>query len=89
MLLIPCPYCGDREESEFACGGEAHVTRPNPATADDASWTQYLHYRANPKGVLRERWFHARGCRRWFNILRHSVTHEIHAAYRIGEVPAP
>jgi Sarcosine oxidase, delta subunit family len=24
MLLIPCPWCGEREETEFRCGGEAH-----------------------------------------------------------------
>ena len=28
MLLIPCPYCGEREESEFHQGGEAHIERP-------------------------------------------------------------
>ena len=28
MLLITCPYCGQRDESEFACGGEAHIARP-------------------------------------------------------------
>ena len=31
MLLIKCPYCGERDQSEFTNGGEAHVTRPkNP-----------------------------------------------------------
>jgi hypothetical protein len=24
MLLIPCPWCGPRDASEFTCGGEAH-----------------------------------------------------------------
>ena len=28
MLLIPCPYCGERPEIEFAYGGEAHIARP-------------------------------------------------------------
>ena len=28
MLLIPCPFCGEREETEFHCGGEAHIQRP-------------------------------------------------------------
>ena len=28
MLVINCLYCGPREESEFACGGEAHIARP-------------------------------------------------------------
>ena len=25
MILINCPYCGEREQSEFTNGGEAHV----------------------------------------------------------------
>ena len=28
MLIIPCPYCGPRDEIEFTCGGEAHIARP-------------------------------------------------------------
>ncbi|MGH7319036.1 MAG: sarcosine oxidase subunit delta, partial [Candidatus Rokuibacteriota bacterium] len=30
---------------------------------------------------------HAQGCRRWFNLVRHTVTHDILAVYRIGERP--
>jgi len=88
MLLIPCPWCGERNESEFVCGGEAHIERPQP-DADHERWAHYLHYRANPQGIVRERWLHARGCRRWFNVLRDTATHEIRAAYRIGEPPPP
>ncbi|MFT9198192.1 sarcosine oxidase subunit delta, partial [Gluconobacter oxydans] len=25
MLLIRCPYCGERAEVEFSNGGEAHI----------------------------------------------------------------
>ena len=28
MLIITCPFCGPRDEVEFACGGEAHIARP-------------------------------------------------------------
>ena len=28
MLLIACPYCGERPEIEFTYGGEAHLARP-------------------------------------------------------------
>ena len=88
MLLIPCPWCGPREEVEFQCGGEAHIARPpDPNAVSDAEWAQYLFMRNNPKGVLAERWVHAQGCRRWFNLLRHTVSHEILGAYRIGERP--
>ena len=88
MLLITCPYCGQRDESEFACGGEAHIARPLQTDAlTDQQWGDYLFMRTNPKGVHFERWNHARGCRRWFNAARHTVTHEIIATYKMGEPP--
>jgi len=87
MLRIGCPYCGVRDEEEFRFGGESHVTRPGPEAAD-ASWGDYLFNRGNPKGVQYERWLHAFGCSRWFNVARNTLTHEILAVYRMGE-PKP
>ena len=88
MMLIPCPWCGPRDEVEFRYGGEAHIVRPlDPAALDDAAWADYLHMRANPKGALAERWLHWAGCRRWFNLLRDTASHRILAVYRIGESP--
>ena len=67
MLLISCPWCGPRDESEFSCGGEAHIVRPlDPDALDEAAWADYLFMRANPKGRQRERWCHSHGCARWF-----------------------
>ena len=90
MLLIACPWCGPREEIEFGYGGQAHVAYPeHPLDTDDATWGEYLFVRDNPKGPFAERWVHAAGCRRWFNVLRDTLTSEILAVYRIGEpVPA-
>ena len=89
MLLIACPYCGDRDETEFHYGGEAHVPYPgDPEALTDAEWAEYLFVRANPKGPFAERWSHAAGCRRWFNVLRHTATHEILATYPAGQ-PKP
>ena len=88
MLLIPCPWCGPRDEVEFRYGGEAHIARPaDPESLDDAAWAEYLFMRANPKGVIAERWVHSVGCRSWFNLLRDTVSHKILAAYKIGEAP--
>ena len=88
MLLIDCPWCGSRDESEFHCAGEAHIARPQrPEALTDPEWADYLFMRANPKGVHRERWVHAAGCGRWFNVQRDTVTHEITAVYRMGEKP--
>lgn len=88
MLLIPCPWCGERDESEFTCGGEAHIARPpDPDALDDDAWADYLFMRTNPKGAHRERWCHVHGCGRWFNVERSTVTHEIVSVYRMGEPP--
>jgi sarcosine oxidase subunit delta len=86
VLLITCPYCGPRAEIEFRCGGEGHITRPGPHdSVSDETWANYLFYRANPKGEHCERWIHTGGCGRWFNVMRHTVTHHIAAVYLMGE----
>ena len=52
MLLINCPYCGERDQIEFTNGGEAHVARPkNPGQVSDREWSEYVFIRANPKGI--------------------------------------
>ena len=56
MLLITCPYCGPRDESEFSCGGEAHIARPLAENSlSDAAFADYLFLRDNPKGLFLER----------------------------------
>ena len=88
MLDIKCPYCGPRDEEEFACGGEAHIARPlaeNPIS--DKEFADYLFYRDNPKGVFLERWRHAAGCRKWFNAVRDTVSDEFIEIYDMGTLP--
>jgi sarcosine oxidase subunit delta len=88
MLLIPCPWCGERNETEFRCGGEAHIVRPRQSSVllDDA-WADYLFMRTNPKGMHVERWRHVHGCGRWFNLVRDTVSDAVLAVYRMGEQP--
>ncbi len=89
MLLIPCPYCGERSEIEFTYGGEAHLVRPaDPSTLDDGRWAEYLYMRTNARGVHAERWRHARGCGRFFNALRDTTSDRFLVTYKIGE-PRP
>jgi heterotetrameric sarcosine oxidase delta subunit len=77
MLLITCPWCGEREETEFRYGGQAHVAYPaDPEALTDEEWAEYLFFRDNPKGVFAERWVHAAGCRRWFSTVRDTATGE-------------
>ena len=86
MILINCPYCGERDQSEFSNGGEAHIARPeNPETLTDEEWGEYLFIRSNKKGIHYERWTHDHGCRRWFNVMRDTVSDEILATYKMGE----
>ena len=88
MLLIACPWCGPRDEIEFRYGGEAHIARPaDPDALSDSEWADYLFMRSNTRGPFRERWVHAQGCRRWFNMLRDTVSHEILAVYKMGAQP--
>lgn len=77
MLVIPCPFCGDRNESEFNFGGPAGPDRPDPATVSDAEWVDYLTVVPNPLGPVRERWWHVRGCGEWLTIWRDTRTHDI------------
>ncbi len=85
MMSIECPWCGPRDETEFHYGGEAHIARPvDPDALADEAWADYLFMRANPKGIHAERWMHAQGCRRWFNALRHTASHDFAAVYPMG-----
>jgi sarcosine oxidase subunit delta len=82
MLKFNCPFCGVRDENEFRCGGQSHISRPGPHDqVSDAEWANYLFMRDNPMGWHFERWLHVSGCRQWFNVARNTVTHEIAAIY--------
>lgn len=67
MLLIKCPWCGERAEMEFTYGGEADIVRPTHSDqVDDRAWADYLFMRRNTFGRFREQWVHTHGCGRWF-----------------------
>jgi sarcosine oxidase subunit delta len=89
MLLIRCPYCGDRPEIEFRYAGEAHIDRPaDPSRLGDEDWAAFLYYRKNRKGAQYERWRHVHGCGRFFNAARDSLSDKFAATYKVGE-PRP
>ncbi|MCV2873498.1 sarcosine oxidase subunit delta [Defluviimonas sp. WL0050] len=78
MLLIDCPFCGPRNETEFTYGGPALAPRPaDPGAVSDADWVDWVTVPPNPMGPVEERWWHSRGCGAWLTIRRHTVTHEI------------
>ena len=61
MLLIPCPWCGPRDETEFRYGGQAGLSLPGRSRtrSSDEAWADFLFMRDNPKGPFDERWMHA------------------------------
>lgn len=86
MLKIQCPWCGERDQSEFSYGGQAHIVRPlAPDELSDEQWGDYLFFRDNPRGLHREQWCHSAGCRRWFNAVRDTVTYRFRGVYKHGE----
>ena len=76
MQQFPCPWCGNRAESEFHYAGDAGIDRPE-RTVDDKAWAQYLHFRRNAKGAALENWIHSGGCGRWIVLSRDTVTHVV------------
>ena len=91
MLIVTCPVCGvTGEEADFHYGGEAHIRRPashDPANVTDAEQRDYLFLRHNPKGIHFERWRCDRGCGKWFNAVRDTVSLDFKAYYPATALP--
>ena len=87
MLRITCPYCGERDQVEFAYGGDAASAFPHLADADLDRWTDAEFIRDNPRGDHREFWQHQHGCRQWLYVVRDTVTHEIKSTLPAREAP--
>jgi heterotetrameric sarcosine oxidase delta subunit len=77
-MLISCPFCGNRDVSEFAYLGDADAARPAADAPDaDREFFEAVYLRDNPSGLHRELWYHASGCRSWLEVERNIRTHEI------------
>jgi sarcosine oxidase subunit delta len=77
MMQITCPFCGPRAHAEFTYERTLDSLVALDATAPVA--IAALYHRENPRGVSRELWRHAYGCRAWLDIERHTQTHAITA----------
>lgn len=87
MLLIPCPFCGPRDETEFTYGGDAERKMPPvDGSASHEDWQTFVHTRANRKGYHKEFWYHGFGCEQWICVERNTVTHEIRSASKADTV---
>jgi len=78
MIRIPCPYCGERDHSEFSYGGDGSIIYP-PLDAPAEDWVKAVFERENIRGVQTETWHHVNGCRMWLLVERDTMTHEIHS----------
>ncbi len=79
MILLPCPYCGPRNVSEFRYVGELSE-RPDPNATSIEGWRTFLYVRDNPAGWTTETWFHGAGCRQHFVVERHTVTNDVRSS---------
>ena len=79
-MRIPCPHCGPRDAQEFTCLGDATLRRPEGAAATEAAMADYVYLRDNPRGMHREYWYHAQGCRSWLIVTRDTYTHAVAGA---------
>jgi methylglutamate dehydrogenase subunit B len=77
MLRIHCPYCGERDHTEFQYGGDASVERPAHDDPSFERWYAYVFERRNPRGPHDEYWQHTAGCRAWLVVTRDTGTHDI------------
>jgi sarcosine oxidase subunit delta len=83
VKVLNCPINGTRSIQEFAYGGE-YREMPDPDTATDAEWTDYVYNRGGGPGVQREWWNHiASGT--WFIAERDNETDDIKKTYLYGE----
>jgi sarcosine oxidase subunit delta len=79
MKLMTCPLNGPRQISEFAYGGELRDV-PDPSTASDAEWTDYVFNRNSLPAVKREWWCHTPSGV-WFIAERDTLTDTILRTY--------
>jgi heterotetrameric sarcosine oxidase delta subunit len=79
-MRVRCPFCGERDSSEFTFHGDASVPRPDPDAPDAAAmFFEAVYIRDNPAGRYEELWYHASACRSWLRVTRDTRTHEIFA----------
>jgi heterotetrameric sarcosine oxidase delta subunit len=76
MLRIACPWCGERDETEFRYRGDASRRRPEGGATQQA-FIAYVYERDNLRGWHTEWWLHVGGCRKLLKVVRHTLTHEI------------
>lgn len=79
-MRIHCPFCGQRDVSEYTTLGAALPPRLRPDSPDaPAQFFDAVYLRNNPSGPHEELWYHGFGCRSWLRVTRDTRTHEIYS----------
>lgn len=85
-MRIECPFCGERDSSEFIYLGDANAQRPDSDRPDaQARCIEAVYLRDNPAGPHEELWYHLFGCRSWLHVTRDTRTHRIFAVDFVTE----
>ena len=88
MLLIPCPWCGERSQTEYRYVGEARRRPADLERLPQREWFEHVYHRRNPRGPHEELWQHVGGCRQFVKVVRNTATHEVLASSFAHE-PSP
>lgn len=87
MMLIDCPHCGPRAQTEFTYERTVDSV-VLPSDPPETAMTR-LYERTNPRGVDDEIWRHTFGCRAWLVMTRHRVTNVIEVVRAVGPESLP
>ena len=53
MLLLTCPFCGERAQIEFSYGGDATVKRPaDPEAVSLDQWLDHVYLRQSSRAAF-------------------------------------
>ena len=85
MIRIKCPYCGERDHSEFTYGGDATIQYPS-LDASEEQWTKAIFFRENIRGFQKETWHHLNGCRLWLEVEIYIVRLELICVFAFQSV---
>lgn len=83
MKILTCPINGPRPVSEFFYWGELR-DMPDPASASDAAWADYVFNRNGAPGIKREWWCHTPS-NTWFIAVRDTEKDLVLKTHLYGE----
>lgn len=84
MKILTCPINGPRPITEFTYGGE-YRPMPDPHTASDAAWADYVFNRNGGPGMKWEWWCHTPSTT-WFIAERDTVRDVVMRSFLFDDI---